>query len=56
MKWTPDKIASIILIVGCLCLVAFHIDGEIKTILGIAAGYLFATGYSERQANKINKK
>ena len=38
MKWTPDLIIALILIVGCLYLIAFHIDGEVKSILTMAAG------------------
>jgi len=55
MSWTPDKLCAIILIVGCLLLVAFHIDSEVKSILTISAGYLFGTGFSEIRAKKKTK-
>lgn len=52
MKWGPDRITALILVVGCLLLVAFEIDGEVKSILTIAAVYLFVTGYTDRRAQK----
>uniref|UniRef100_A0A6H2A1R6 Holin n=1 Tax=viral metagenome TaxID=1070528 RepID=A0A6H2A1R6_9ZZZZ len=48
-KWTPDKVTAVILIAGCLGLLFTGIDGEVKSILTIAAGYLFATGIAERK-------
>lgn len=48
MKWTPDKITAMILVVGCLVLIFTGIDGEVKSILTIAAGWLFGAGYLER--------
>ncbi|GAH93266.1 unnamed protein product [marine sediment metagenome] len=55
MSWTPDKICAVILIVGCLLLVAFRIDGEVKSILTISAGYLFGTGIMEYRTKKKGK-
>ena len=55
MKWTPDKVCAVILIVGCLLLVAFRIDGEVKSILTISAGYLFGTGIKEYRVKKQTK-
>lgn len=48
MKWTPDKITALVLLVGCLALVFTGIDGEVKAILTIAAGWLFGAAYVER--------
>jgi len=48
-KWTPDKVTAVILIVGCLGLLFTGIDGEVKSILTIAAGYLFGVGIAEKQ-------
>ena len=36
-----DDIIALIIVVGCLVLICLHIDSEIKTILGTAAGYIF---------------
>lgn len=49
MKWTPDTLASMVLIVGCLALLFFHIDGEVKSILAMAAGWLFGGQYQVRR-------
>lgn len=49
MKWTPDKITALVLLVGCLALVFTGIDGEVKAILTIAAGWLFGSAYAERR-------
>lgn len=49
MKWTPDTIIALVLIVGCLVLMGLHIDGEVKSILSIAAGWCFAAQYQARK-------
>lgn len=49
MKWTPDKITALVLIVGCLALLFTSIDGEVKSILTLAAGYFFGVSYAERK-------
>jgi len=48
LKWTPDKITALILIVGCLGLIFTGTDSEVKSILTMAAGWLFGATYSER--------
>lgn len=50
MKWTPDKIIALVLVVGCLALMFCHIDGEVKSVILMAAGWVFGTSYSERKA------
>ncbi|MBA7560973.1 hypothetical protein ES708_02607 [subsurface metagenome] len=52
MKWTPDLIIALILVVGCLGLIAFGIDGEVKSILTIAAGWAFGSQYQARRISK----
>lgn len=47
MKWTPDKVTAIILVVGCLVLIFTGRNSEVKSILTISAGWLFGTGYAE---------
>ena len=49
MKWSPDKITALVLICGCLALLFTSIDGEVKAILTIAAGYFFGVSYAERK-------
>ncbi|GAH37966.1 unnamed protein product [marine sediment metagenome] len=49
MKWSPDKITALILIIGCLGLLFTGIDSEVKSILTIAAGYLFGTAIAEKK-------
>jgi len=48
MKWTPDTIIALILVVGCLALMGFGIDGEVKSILTVSAGWAFGTQYHVR--------
>lgn len=47
MKWTPDKVTALILIVGCLALIFTGRDSEVKSILTVAAGWLFGASYVE---------
>lgn len=55
MKWTPDKITAVILLAGCFGLLFTGIDGEVKSVLTLAAGYLFGVGWQERKQNKGDK-
>lgn len=52
MKWSPDSIAAIVLIAGCILLMALSIDGEVKAILTMSAGWLFASQYQQRRGGK----
>lgn len=49
MKWTPDTIIALILVVGCLTLIALGINTEVKSILAIAAGWCFGAQYQVRK-------
>ena len=49
MKWTPDTIIALVLVVGCLVLICLKIDGEVKSILSIAAGWAFGSQYQARK-------
>lgn len=49
MKWTPDTVIALVLIVGCLVLLALKIDGEVKSILSIAAGWAFGAQFQARK-------
>jgi len=52
MKWTPDLIIALVLIVGCLGLVFTGIDGEVKSILTLAAGWTFGSQFVEKRRRK----
>ena len=52
MKWTPDLIIGLVIVVGCIALVASGIDGEVKAILSIAAGWCFGSQYQVRKNGK----
>jgi len=48
LNWTPDKITALTLLIGCLVLVFTGIDGEVKSILTLAAGWLFGSAFADR--------
>lgn len=52
MKWTPDLIIALVLIAGCLALVFTGIDGEVKSILTLAAGWTFGSQFLAKRVNK----
>lgn len=41
MKIDATDIAAYIIIIGCLILIGFGLDGEVKSILAVAAGWAF---------------
>jgi len=55
MKWTPDTIIAAVLVIGCLVLVALRIDSEVKSILTVAAGWIFGSQYMEKKIRKGGK-
>ena len=55
MKWTPDTVIAIILVVGCLVLIATGIDSEVKSILTLVAGWAFGSQYQARRLEKGGK-
>lgn len=40
MKWTPELVIVLVVIVGSFCLIALGIDGEVKSILAVAVGWV----------------
>ena len=44
-----DELAALVLIVGCLALLGLGIDGEVKSILLMAGGWLFGSRYQRRR-------
>ena len=49
MKWTPDTVIALVLVVGCIILLGFGIDSEVKSILALAGGWVFGTQYQARK-------
>ena len=49
MRWSPDKITALILVIGCLALIFTGRDSEVKSILTVAAGWLFGSTYAEKR-------
>lgn len=52
MKWTPDLIIALVLILGSIGLIASGIDGEVKSVLTLAAGWAFGSQFVERRHRK----
>jgi len=53
VKWTADLIIALVLIVGCMGLVFTGIDGEVKSILTLAAGWTFGTQFADRRKRRV---
>jgi hypothetical protein len=49
VKWTPDLIIALVLVVGCFVLLGLGIDGEVKSILTMAGGWVFGSQYQLRR-------
>jgi len=49
MKWTPDLIIALVLVVGCFLLLGLGIDGEVKGIIAMASGWAFGSQYQVRK-------
>ena len=54
MKWTPDLIIALVLIVGCFVLLGLGIDGEVKSILTMAGGWVFGSQYQVRRQKPLS--
>jgi len=52
LRWSPDKITAMILVVGCIFLIGFGIDSEVKSILTMAGVWLFGTSYTDYRRKK----
>lgn len=52
MKWTPDLVIAVILVVGCLVLLGLGVDTEVKSILALAGGWAFGSQYQVRRMPK----
>jgi len=47
---TPDQVIALILVIGCLILIFCKIDGEVKSILTLAAGWSFGGAFAAGKA------
>jgi hypothetical protein len=52
MKWTPDLVIALILVLACIYMICSGIDGEVKSILTLAAGWAFGSQYQARRQSK----
>jgi hypothetical protein len=50
MKWTPDIVIAILVVVICGILMGLHINGEVKGVFSLAAGWAFGRGYQTVKA------
>lgn len=55
MKWTPDTIIALVMVVGALTLIGLGIDTEVKFVLGMAGGWVFGSQYQVRKMSKGGK-
>jgi hypothetical protein len=55
MKWKPEHIIVSIISVGCFLLLAFGVDGEIKSILALSVGWMFRSLYMVRSKSDGGK-
>ncbi|MBA7548717.1 hypothetical protein ES705_41183 [subsurface metagenome] len=54
MKFTPDLLIALVLIVGCFVLLGLGIDGEVKSILTMAGGWVFGSQYQVRRQKVLS--
>jgi len=52
MKWTPELLIAIILILGCLALMFCGVNGEVKTVFAMAAAWAFRSQVGAKQPVK----
>lgn len=56
MKWSPDLLIAGALVIGSMVLLCLGIDGEVKSILTIAAGWAFGRGYRDVRLQRRRRK
>ena len=47
-----DEAVALVLVIGCLALLGLGVDGEVKSILVMAAGWAFGSGFMRMRNNK----
>jgi hypothetical protein len=50
--WTPERIITFTIIVGCMLLIAFGIDSEVKSVWAMAVGWIIRSLYHGQKQNK----
>ena len=50
MKLNPDHILAFAIFVVCALLLAFKIDGEVKTLMASCVGYIIGSGVQARKS------
>ena len=56
VNWTPDKIIAALVVVGCFILIGLKINSEVKSILAMAAAWLFGTSFVDYKKSKDQTK
>lgn len=56
MKWTPDLIICLIIILGCFALLFTGVDGEVKSVITLSAGWAFGSQFQIRRIDKGGKQ
>ncbi len=53
MKIEFDQICALVIFLTCCLLLVFNIDGEVKTAMTLAVGFLIGTGYQGRKKKNV---
>lgn len=54
-KWTPERIITLTIIVGCMLLIAFGIDSEVKSVWAMAVGWIIRSLYMTKKQTRGGK-
>jgi hypothetical protein len=54
--WTPERVICLIIIVGCMLLIAFGIDSEVKSVWGLAVAWIIRSLYQGHNVHKGGKR
>lgn len=49
MKVTFDQVCALVVFIVCALLLFFKVDGEVKTSMTLAVGYMVGTGIQSRK-------
>ena len=52
MKIEFDQICALVVFLVCGVLLLLKVDGEVKTAMTLAVGFMFGSGYQARQKRK----
>jgi len=52
MKFNLADITALVVVLACFTLIGLHIDGEVKSTLTIAVGWVFGSGYQKIKIRK----